>query len=226
MTDTLSRRHRPAGLPAPILARVKRLPAWWILPAGAVLGALTGSVYGLVKTPEYTATSYVIAVPQKGSDPTAALGFATAYGRVATQVAVLGDAQVESGVSPRTLRESVRAATSPDAPMISISATAAKPGKARDIANAVSRSLTNNANHTKDSTQVRLLQLSRAVKPEAPASASAPMTALVGGCAGGLIGGLALLVRPRRGEHGENGDDAAPASVPSPAQSADANRER
>ncbi|MEU5955773.1 lipopolysaccharide biosynthesis protein [Streptomyces sp. NPDC047525] len=220
MTDTLSRRHRPAGHPAPMLARVKRLPAWWLLPAGAVLGALTGGAYGVVKTPQYTATSYVIAVPEKDSDPTAALGFATAYGRVATQVAVLGDAQVESGVSPQTLRDSVQAATSPDAPMISISATAAKPGKARDIANAVSRSLTNNANHTKDSTQVRLLQLSRAVKPAAPASASAPMTALVGGCAGGLLGGLALLVRPRRG------DDAVPASVPGPAQSADLNRER
>ncbi|MEV0525544.1 lipopolysaccharide biosynthesis protein [Streptomyces sp. NPDC050439] len=219
MTDTLSRRYRPAD-PALMLARVKRLPAWWLLPAGAALGALTGGLYGAVATPEYTATSYVIAVPQKDSDPTAALGFATAYGRVATQLAVLGDAQVESGVSPQTLRESVRAATSPDAPMISISATAAKPGKARDIANAVSRSLTNNANHTKDSTRVRLLQLSRAVKPEAPASASAPMTALVGACAGGLLGGLALLVRPRRAE------DAPSAAVPGPAQSADIDRER
>ncbi|MGW7071148.1 lipopolysaccharide biosynthesis protein [Streptomyces sp. NPDC054855] len=219
MTDTLSRRYRPAD-PALMLARVKRLPAWWLLPAGAALGALTGGLYGAVATPEYTATSYVIAVPQKDSDPTAALGFATAYGRVATQLAVLGDAQVESGVSPQALRESVRAATSPDAPMISISATAAKPGKAADIANAVSRSLTNNANHTKDSTRVRLLQLSRAVKPEAPASASAPMTALVGACAGGLLGGLALLVRPRRGE------DTPSAAVPGPAQSADIDRER
>lgn len=203
-----------------MLARVKRLPAWWLLPAGAALGALTGGLYGVVKTPEYTATSYVIAVPQKDSDPTAALGFATAYGRVATQIAVLGDAQVESGVSPRTLRESVRAATSPDAPMISISATAAQPGKAADIANAVSRSLTDHANHTKDSTQVRLLRLSRAVKPADPASATAPMTALVGASAGGLLGGLALLVRPRRTE------DAPSAAVPGPAQSADLNRER
>ncbi|MGW5738644.1 MULTISPECIES: YveK family protein [Streptomyces] len=219
MTDTLSRRHHPVGA-APVLARVKRLPAWWLLPAGAALGALTGGLYGVVKTPEYTATSYVIAVPQKDSDPTAALGFATAYGRVATQLAVLGDAQVESRVSAATLRESVQAATSPDAPMISISATAAKPGKAADIANAVSRSLTNNANHTKDSTRVRLLQLSRAVEPEAPASAAAPMTALVGACAGGLLGGLGLLVRPRRGE------GAPSAAVPGPAQSADLDRER
>ncbi|TGA95522.1 lipopolysaccharide biosynthesis protein [Streptomyces sp. MZ04] len=219
MTETLKRRHRPAGPPATVLGRVKRLPAWWLLPAGALAGALAGGAYGVVKTPTYTATSYVLAVPQGESDPTAALGFAQAYGRVATQLAVLGDAQVESGVSPQTLRDSVQAATSPDAPMISISATAAKPGKARDIANAVSRSLTNNANHTKDSTRVRLLQLSRAIKPAAPASASPPMTALVGASAGGLLGGLALLVRPRRTE------EAVAAPVPGPAQAADLGRE-
>ncbi|MEV0318836.1 lipopolysaccharide biosynthesis protein [Streptomyces sp. NPDC050658] len=219
MTDTLSRKRRPAGPQAPMLARVKRLPAWWLLPAGALAGALVGGVYGAAKTPTYTATSYVIAVPQEKSDPTAALGFAQAYGRVATQLAVLGDAQVESGISAQTLRDSVQAATSPDAPMIAVSATAAKPGKAADIANAVSRSLTRNANHTKDSTQVQLLQLSRAVKPEAPASASPPMTALVGGCAGGLLGGLALLVRPRRGQ------EPVAAPVPGPAQAADIDRE-
>lgn len=219
MTETLKRRHRPAGPPTTVLARVKRLPVWWLLPAGALAGAIAGGAYGVVKTPTYTATSYVLAVPQEQSDPTAALGFAQAYGRVATQLAVLGDAQVESGVSPQTLRDSVQAATSPDAPMISISATAAKPGKARDIANAVSRSLTNNANHTKDSTQVRLLQLSRAIKPAAPASAAPPMTALVGASAGGLLGGLALLVRPRRTE------EPVAAPVPGPAQAADLGRE-
>jgi capsular polysaccharide biosynthesis protein len=220
MIDTLSRWRGQTGGPAAVLTRVKRLPVWWLLPAGAALGALTGGVYGAVKTPQYTATSYVIAVPQKGADPTAALGFATAYGRVVTQIAVLGDAQVESGVSPGTLRDSVQAATSPDAPMIAISANAAEPGKAADIANAVSRSLTTHANHTKGSTQIRLLQLSRAVEPTDPASAQAPTTALVGGCAGGLLGGLALLVRPRRGE------DAVAAAVPGPAQAADLSRER
>ncbi|MGW2083312.1 hypothetical protein ACWCOW_41785, partial [Streptomyces sp. NPDC001939] len=32
--------------------------------------------------PQYSATSYVIAVPDEKSDPSAALGFAQAYGRV------------------------------------------------------------------------------------------------------------------------------------------------
>ncbi|MFD9908520.1 lipopolysaccharide biosynthesis protein [Streptomyces sp. NPDC059063] len=193
-------------------ARLARLPRWWPLPVCALLGAAAGGGYGILHTPEYTATSYVIAVPQERTDPATALGFAQAYGRVATQLAVLGDAQVEAGMSPARLRDSVRVATSPDAPMIAISASSPRPGEAAATANAVARSLTVSANHTKKSTQVKLLPFSRALKPTAPSSVSAPVSTLVGTSAGGLIGGLALLVRPRRGERGPAAAVPAPAS--------------
>ncbi|WP_282794776.1 lipopolysaccharide biosynthesis protein [Streptomyces sp. CC224B] len=194
--------------------RLTRLPRWWPLPACTLLGALAGCGYGVLHTPEYTATSYVIAVPQERTDPTTALGFAQAYGRVATQLAVLGDAQVEAGLSPARLRESVRVATSPDAPMIAVTASSARPAEAATTANAVARALTVSANHTKKSTQVKLLPFSRALPPSAPSSVSAPVSALVGTSAGGLLGGLVLLVRPRRGER------APAAAVPAPAPEA------
>ncbi|MFJ6568871.1 lipopolysaccharide biosynthesis protein [Streptomyces sp. NPDC091292] len=219
MTENPSRRPLRPGRPgARLRSRAHRVPTWSVLPACALVGALAGGVYGVAKTPEYTATSYVIAVPTAKSDPATALGFAQAYGRVATQLAVLGDAQVWAGVPVGTLRDSVRAETSPDAPMVAISATAPRPAQAADIANAVSRALTINANQTERDTRVQLLQFSRAVKPAEPTSTSAPVTALVGGCAGALIGGLALLVRPRRVR------DDLPASVPSPAPAADLQR--
>ncbi|QEV19278.1 lipopolysaccharide biosynthesis protein [Streptomyces alboniger] len=192
-------------------ARVARLPRWWPLPACAALGVLAGAGYGLLQTPQYTATSYVVAVPQAKSDPAAALGFAQAYGRVATQLAVLGDAQVAAGVSATELRDSVQVATSPDAPMIAISARSARPSAAAVTADAVARSLSRSANHSKDSTQVRLLTFSRALEPDAPSSLSTGVTTLVGGCAGGLLGGLALLVRPRG-----RAEAAGAASVPGP----------
>ncbi|WP_037685073.1 YveK family protein [Streptomyces aureocirculatus] len=173
------------------------MPRWTVLPACALLGALAGSVYGLGQTPVYTATSYVVAVPRAKSDPATALGFAQAYGKVATQLAVLGDAQVAAGVSPAELRDRVKVATSPDAPMISVSASDTRPDTAATLANAVSRSLTTSANHTVKSTKVELLPFSRAVEPTAPSSLSTPVSALVGLCAGGLLGGLVLLVRPR-----------------------------
>ncbi|PSM43419.1 lipopolysaccharide biosynthesis protein [Streptomyces dioscori] len=207
---------RVTGRPGTALARARALPPWSLLAAGALVGGVLGGSYGVLKTPQYTATSYVIAVPTEQSDPAAALGFAQAYGRVATQLAVLGDAQVWAGVPVSTLRESVRTATSPDAPMVAVTATSERPDLAADIANAVSRSLTRHANDTEDSTHVELLQFSRAIKPTEASSASATTTGLVGASAGGLLGGLALLVRPRRAP------GAAPtASVPGPATAAD-----
>lgn len=216
MTENLSRPSRGARL-----SRARALPPWSLVAAGALAGALLGGGYGAVKAPEYTATSYVVAVPTERSDTATALGFAQAYGRVATQLAVLGDAQVWAGVPVATLRDSVRTATSPDAPMVAVTATSTRPARAADMANAVARSLTQHANATKAQTHVELMQFSRAPKPNEPSSASAGVTALVGGCAGGLLGGLALLVRPRR-RPGEQERAARPAAVPGPAVAAEA----
>ncbi|PBC63668.1 lipopolysaccharide biosynthesis protein [Streptomyces sp. Tue6028] len=204
-----TRGHRPTGR---AFTRARALPSWSLLAAGTVLGGALGGAYGMVKPPTYTATSYVIAVPTDKGDPAAALGFAQAYGRVATQLAVLGDAQVWAGVPVRTLQSDVRTATSPDAPMVSVSATSGRPDVAADMANAVARSLTRHANDNRSSTHVELVSFSRAVRPTHASSPSPTVTGLVGASAGGLLGGLVLLVRPRRGA-----EAARPASVPSPA---------
>ncbi|MET7679997.1 lipopolysaccharide biosynthesis protein [Streptomyces sp. NPDC005423] len=208
---TENRQHLP-------LTHARAFPAWSLLAAGIVAGGLLGGGYGVLKPPTYTATSYVVAVPTDKADPSSALGFAQAYGRVATQLAVLGDAQVWAGVPVRTLQSSVQTATSPDAPMVAVTATSSRADLAADMANAVSRSLTVHANDTKSSTHVELQQFARAVRPTAPTSASPRVTTLVGASAGGLLGGLALLVRPRRVVVEEPG---RPASVPSPATAAD-----
>ncbi|MFD8615106.1 lipopolysaccharide biosynthesis protein [Streptomyces sp. NPDC059631] len=200
------------------LARVRRLPPWSLVAAGTVAGGLLGGAYGVLAPPVYSATSYVVAVPDQKSDPAAALGFAQAYGRVATQVAVLGDAQRQAGVPVRTLRRDVRAETSPDAPMIAVTATAGRPGPATAMADAVSDALTRHAADTTGSTHISLVRFARAVRPTDPSSASPAVTGLVGASAGGLLGGLALLVRPRRTTPG---DPAHPPAVPGPAPAAD-----
>ncbi|MFD7706526.1 lipopolysaccharide biosynthesis protein [Streptomyces sp. NPDC059785] len=217
MTDNPTGQHRPTGRAAAVLARARALPPWNLLAAGVLLGGLTGAGYGALTPPSYSATAYVIAVPDKTADPASADGFAQAYGRVATQVSVLGDAQVWAGVPMRTLQKSVRAATSPDAPMVAVTATSERADLAADMANAVTGSMTRHANDNQDSTHVRLVQFSRAVKPAGASSASPSVTGLVGAAAGGLLGGLALLVRPRRAD-----DSAQAASVPGPAVAAEA----
>lgn len=131
-------------------------------------GRAAGAGYGLLKAPQYTATSYVVVVPTAHTDPATALGFAQAYGRVAVNGAVLREARPAAGLPLSTLQSAVRSATSPDAPMIEISATAARPGRAAVVANAVSRALTRHGNHSAERTTVRLLSFARATPPPGP----------------------------------------------------------
>lgn len=218
-----ARARGAAAGPAPAMrwagglrARWRRLPRWWPLPLCALLGAAGGAGWGLLQPPEYAATAYVLVVPAKGSDPASALGFAQAYGRVATSGAVLAAAHRASHVPLGALRGGIRTTTSPDAPMIEITGTARSARASADLANAVARSLTRTGNEAGDRTGARLLVFSPASAPAAPASPSAPLATGVGACAGGLLGGLLLLVRPAR-ERQRTGHTAV---VPAPATDA------
>ncbi|MER5767663.1 YveK family protein [Streptomyces sp. NPDC001985] len=203
---------------------VTRLAAplrWWPLPVCALAGAGAGAAYGLLATPQYSATSYVVAVPAKDTQPGAALGFAQAYGRIATSESTIAYARVAAGVPAGVLRSRVRTETSPDSPMIAITGTSHRPTEAADIANAVADAVFVSSNQVAKSTGVQLVSFSQAIPPAHPASPSPRIATAVGGCAGGLLGGLALLVRPRRRPR------AAVAAVPAPAGAGDAvERER
>ncbi|MEO3976055.1 lipopolysaccharide biosynthesis protein [Streptomyces sp. CAU 1734] len=207
------------------LRRALRLPRWWTLPACVLAGAVAGGAYGELATPQYTATSYAVAVPDKDAQPGAALGFAQAYGRVATSESTIAYARVAVGMPARALRRQVRTETSPDSPMIAITGTSHRPGEAADIANAVADAVFVSSNQVAKSTGVRLLSFSQAIPPTSPVSPSARITTAVGASAGGLLGGILLLVRPRR--RARTAGAAAGAAVPAPAGAADAaERER
>ncbi|MFI8502100.1 lipopolysaccharide biosynthesis protein [Streptomyces sp. NPDC085524] len=174
----------------------RRLPAWWPLPACALVGLAAGGAYGVLKAPEYAATSFIVAVPDDTTEPATAIGFAQAYARIATSSSTLAYAQPRAGVSARQLRTQVRAETSPESPMIAITGTSKSPSGAADIANAVADALSLSSNQAAKNTGVRLLLFSQAVAPTEPASPSAAISGAVGLCAGGLLGGLWLLARP------------------------------
>lgn len=207
------------------------LPGWWPLALCVLLGVGAGSAYGLLKEPEYAATGYVAVVPEGRADPAMAVGFAQAYGRIATSAAVLAAARAEPGVPPGALAGRVQAVTSPDAPLIEVTGTGTRAGEAAAVANAVARALTRTANTSATDTDVRLAVFAAAAPPSAPSSVSPALAAAVGGCAGGLVGGLLLLVRPsRRGTAAVPGvavpgeavpgvaaPDPEPAPVPEPA---------
>ncbi|OKK16777.1 lipopolysaccharide biosynthesis protein [Streptomyces sp. CB00455] len=178
--------------------RLASPPVWWPLPACALLGLAAGGAYGVLKSPEYAATSYVVAVPDDTTEPATALGFAQAYARIATSNSTLAYAQPRAGVDARRLRTQVRAETSPESPMIAITGTSKSPAEAAEIANAVADALSLSSNQAAKNTGVQLLLFNQAVTPTEPASPSAPLSGAVGLCAGGLLGGLWLLARPGR----------------------------
>ncbi|GHB72609.1 hypothetical protein GCM10010347_48650 [Streptomyces cirratus] len=188
--------------------RVPRPPAWWPLPAAALLGLVAGGAYGVLKAPEYAATSYVVAVPNETTEPATALGFAQAYARIATSSSTLAYAQPRAGIGARQLRTQVRAETSPDSPMIAITGTSKSPSEAADIANAVADALSLSSNQAAKNTGVQLILFNQAVAPADPASPSAPVSGAVGMCAGGLLGGLWLLAGPTRRRRGTSAVEA------------------
>lgn len=194
-------------------------PSWWPLPVCVLLGAACGLSYGMLARPEYAATSYAMVTAGKDIDPAAALGYAQSYGRLATSDATLAYAKGAAGESVRELRTHVRSETSPDSPMIAVTGTSADRNRAADIANAVTEAVIVSSGHVAKETGMKLIKFSHAVPPADPVSPSAPLGTAVGAGAGGLIGGLALLVRPRPGRQ------EVMVQVPGPAQG-DATGER
>lgn len=220
MADTVDQKKKKSAHRAG--RRLRRLlppPVWWPLPACALLGLAAGGAYGVLKAPEYAATSYVVAVPDDTTEPATALGFAQAYARIATSSSTLAYAQPRAGIGARQLRTQVRAETSPESPMIAITGTSKSPAEAADIANAVADALSLSSNQAAKNTGVQLLLFNQAVAPTDPASPSAAISGAVGMCAGGLLGGLWLLARPaRRREQEREREHAQPqASVEQPA---------
>ncbi|MFD7922846.1 lipopolysaccharide biosynthesis protein [Streptomyces sp. NPDC059740] len=194
-TGTL--RTRAAALRSRVSRRGRPLPLWWPLPLCAALGAAAGAGYATQAEPRYAATSYVVVTPAKDAEPGTALGFAQAYGRLVTDPVVLKGARSAPGLPDGPLRGHVESQTSPDAPMIEIVGTAAQPAQAANVANAVARSLADAARTSAQQTGARLTLLSPALRPDVPVSPTPALALGVGACAGGLVGGLALLVRPR-----------------------------
>lgn len=186
-----------SSTPATILARLVR--RFGLLVLVTILGAGAGGIYGAVRTPVYEAQAYVVLTAEPG-EPFAAVNFAQAYGRIATNGPVLDAAATALG--SRDGLSAVTATTSPDAPVIEITATGAEAVRTAAVANAVAKALADYATGRKAETRVSASVLAPAAVPSAPSSPKPPLELAVGAAAGLLLGGLAALAgvgRARRG---------------------------
>jgi capsular polysaccharide biosynthesis protein len=174
-----------------------------------LIGGIAGAVYGAVKTPTYTAKAYVVATGDRG-DSITALNYAQAYGRIATSGPVLAKAGTLLGADRSGLAD-VTAATSPDAPVIELTATGTNAQRTATVANAMAKALADYGTTRKADTHVGLEVLAGAVTPAKPTSPKPPMELAVGAAGGLLIGGLAVLAGVGRpGAKREEEEEPAP----------------
>jgi capsular polysaccharide biosynthesis protein len=176
--------------PAELLSRIVRQGG--VLAATVLIGTGAGVLYGVWKAPIYTADAHVVVVATTPADDTSAVKFAQAYGRIAGDSAVLsGTPLARGGRSVAVLREQVRVATSPDAPLIEVTGSAPNATEAAQVANQVADSLISFGNARTSQTGVRIASFAQAAAPDQPTSPNKPLAIAVGLAAGVLVGGFA-----------------------------------
>lgn len=174
---------------------------WWLLGAAVVIGGCGGFVYAHLAPTTYSAAAYVVAKPvtaanqQATPDPTVAVNFAQAFGRIITQDEVLGPAARSVSYPGGDFASHVQATTSPDAPLIKVVGTAGSADQASAYANAVATSLVTFGNLESAQTGVSLASFSQATPPQGPSSPNGTLDVAVGAASGLLVGALATMVR-------------------------------
>jgi len=173
-------------------ALVRATRRWWLVVVLGLIGLAVGGIYAATTPRTYSASSYVTVAALDPNNSQAALGFAQAFGRVATAPQVLGDAAGLSGIPAPELAASARTSTSPDAPLIEISTRSVDPQRATNGANAIAGVFANFANLRTPDTGMRVGVLSDAAVPVAPSSISTQAVLAIGTGAGVLVGALAV----------------------------------
>ncbi|WP_084955808.1 Wzz/FepE/Etk N-terminal domain-containing protein [Thermoactinospora rubra] len=174
---------------------------WWPQAAAVLAGLAAGLGFSLLREPVYTSEAYVVVVAKDRGDVEQATRFAQAFAKIVTQPAVLGSVMLLNvpRQSVDDLQRVVRVSASPDAPVISLNASATTSERAAHQANAVAQALIAYANSHSADTGVRMASLSAAHPPTRPSSPNLAVNLAVGGAAGALLGSLAYLVRPAPG---------------------------
>lgn len=166
---------------------------WWLLAATTLVGIGAGVLYAVLAPTTYTAQAYVLVAPESPGAATEPTGFAQAYGRVVDQPQIIGAAAAELGVPPGELAERVQGQSSPDSPILEVSASAHTAAQSARAANTVAERLVAFGNNRTEGTSVALSVFSTAAAPPEPAAPTPPLDIAVGAAAGLLLGGLAVL---------------------------------
>lgn len=165
------------------------------LPTALIVsGALAGMGYGLLTPPSYEASANVLVTPDKGGNGAEAVNFAQAYGRLAGLPETLTWAPSPPwGTSVEAAARSLRTSTSPDTPLIRLTASAPRPDRAASLANAAAAALVRYGTDHQHDTGVRVVLMSNALAPTTASSPKLVLDVAVGAASGGLLAALAAI---------------------------------
>ena len=176
------------------------LRRWPILLVGVALGIASGILASNLLPPSYSSTSYLLVVPVQNAEGGNAINYAQAYSRVATDQAVVEKALIDNGipVEPSKIRQVVSVSTSPDAPLIEITARDPQPERAARLANVVAQGLSTYSKARADATGYRVEQFTPAVPPTRTSSPNRFLYNAIGISIGLLLAGLLAVTLPAR----------------------------
>ncbi|MCE7080669.1 hypothetical protein [Streptomyces sp. ST2-7A] len=191
------------------------------LPMACLLaGALLGAGWSLLSEPRYTSRAHVVVPVGESGDHARAVGMARIHGRLAVEPVVLERAAATLGVPVAELRGRVRSATSPDAPVVEITATDTDPVRAAGTADAVAGALVaHGAELAAPETGGAVpapLPLAGARPASAPTSPSLVVATGAGACAGVIVGVLPGRLRGPRERRGAAPGPGASRGIPGP----------
>lgn len=166
-----------------------------------LLGAAGGLIVAERSTERYSARAVAVVVPRGGAATDATLAnYARAYGRIATDPAVLGPAIAKQNLTMTTNQaaRSLTVSVAPTGSIIEVSAERTRPTDAARLANAAVAGLIEYTNRQQGSTRVQVVGLLTAATPTTPVSPSERLNTLIGAGLGLVTGALLLVLASLR----------------------------
>lgn len=187
-----------------------------LLTISLVLGAGLGYAYSHTKPEAYQASALgFVRGASGGTDPTLGDTTQAQYSKAQFFLPLFNTRAVGEGIvaklgleqGPDAVAGSLTASLDPNAPIITVTATAGTPQEASDIANASIETVAAEANELEPGTGDQLVAYQTALAPGAPISPDRRKFALAGAVAGLLLGLLLAWVRNRNDSRVRTVDD-------------------
>jgi capsular polysaccharide biosynthesis protein len=165
-----------------------------LLPvAGAAVGALVASLSPV----SYTANAYVFVTIRGTGVDVSAGDISAALARVATSDSVLASGGRAGRLVKAGRENRLAASTSPDAPLVQLSATASTPRAAADLANQLARTVQRQVTTVAGVVDARATLFASASAPSRPSSPSLVVDVLAGAALGVVAASVLFVIRRR-----------------------------